>query len=190
MAIGYQPAFQGAMTPASMMPMRTTNAMPQQPAPEPIYATQGQAVPSPQVDPAPTAFPMSGGIGGFGGQPLSMLFGGGMRPPMMPPMFGGGMRPFPFRPMYGGGMQSPMFGGGMRPTAPRPTDAMYGGMRPPMRPMPPMFGGGMRPPMFGGGMRPPMRPMPPMRPPFGGGMRPPFRPMFGGGIGGFMRGFA
>ena len=41
MAIGYQPAFQGAMTPASMMPMRTTNAMPQQPAPEPIYATQG-----------------------------------------------------------------------------------------------------------------------------------------------------
>lgn len=185
MAIGYQPAYQGAMTPASMMPRITTNAMPQ------------PAVPSPQVDPAPTAVPMSGGIGSFGGQPLSMLFGGGMRPPMIPPMFGGGMRPFPFRPMYGGGMQSPMFGGmqspmfggGMRPTAPRPTDAMYGGMRPPMRPMPPMFGGGMRPPMFGGGMRPPMRPMPPMRPPFGGGMRP-MPPMFGGGIGGFMRGFA
>ena len=101
------------MAPAPM-PIRTNNAMPQPPAPadsmygatrptpRPMYPDN--SVPSPQVDPAP--LPISAGIGGFGGQPLSMLFGGGgtgmgvqapMRP--MPPMFGGGMRPFPFRPI-------------------------------------------------------------------------------------------
>ena len=146
MAMGYRPAFQGAMTPASMSFGQAQRPMAPRPAdtmyggamrPPPMQITNNE-MRQPSTDsvgqqspfaatprPATMASPfMGGGLGGFGGYrrpPMGMMggYGGG---------YGGG---------FGGGYGRGMMGG-------------FGGYRPPMG----MMGG------FGGnpnmGYRPPM----------------------------------